>query len=237
MTIDHCDNTGPEDAEDWQSGRDGQVGHANSSDTSTGRRSLLSSLAAVGTAAALGGVAGGATSKALTTGAFRNQKLTVEVALLGHSWRQGTLSNPENEADFHMPFVIEGWIYSPGTIPGDGFIPTEEGSIGRWFCRGWLIIDELRPEPHTITTQNFYFGTIRADALFPRDHLSTEGLEGTLTQQVPLRSVTGGAGTYMGVCGQVEQRNQGVNTTIFADGTNDPAPNFVMAFDLLLPNI
>lgn len=215
-----------------------QTGNRDSVDdrATTGRRAMFSSIAAVGAAAALGGVAGGAVATTVTSGAFRREQQVVDVALLGHTWRQGTLSNPASEADFHAPFVVEGWIYASGTIQGDGFIPTEEDSIGRWFCRGWLIVDEVRPEPHVLTAQNFYFGAIRPEALFPSDHLSSEGLEGSLTGQFPTRSITGGAGKYMGVSGQVDQKPNGVNTTVFSDGTDDPAPNFSMEFDLLLPN-
>jgi len=198
-----------------------------------GRRRLLTGLA-VGGAAVVGGVVGGVASSAVG-GGFHRESLQVDVACLGETWREVVARNPADDADFRYPFLVEGWIYPEGTIPPDGFVPTESGSVGRWFCRGWVLIDSTRPEPHVASVHEYVFGTISAERLFPPDNLSSSGLEGTMTSQQATRALIGGTGSYMGAVGQVLQAPNGFNTSLMADGSGEPAPNFIFNFDLLIP--
>lgn len=200
-----------------------------------GRRRLLTGLT-VGGAAVAGGAVGGVAMAATSSGvALRRMRVTLDVACVGDTWRDAPIRNPADETDFRMPFSVEGWIYPAGTIPGDGFVPTPDGALGVWLCHGWLILDGDRPEPHAATFQEYIFGPISEDRLFPPDTLASNGLEGTFTDQVGVRCIVGGTGTYMGATGQVTQTNNGANTTVLLDGTDDPAPNFVFDFDLLVP--
>ena len=198
-----------------------------------GRRTLLTGLAAGGVA---GGIAGAAAATAIgSSGGLRRQQLSVDVACLGHTWRDVVPRTPANDADFRAPFAVEGWIYPAGTIPTDGFVPTENGSIGHWFCRGWLVLDGDRPEPHASTIQEYVFGSISETRLFPPDAMTSSGLEGTFTDQSGTRPIIGGTGEYMGAIGQVIQTNNGTNTTVLDDGSGDPAPNFIFNFDYWVP--
>jgi hypothetical protein len=202
-----------------------------------GRRRLLTGLA-VGGAVVVGGVVGGVASAAVASGGSRRESREFDVACLGETWRETAARNPADDADFRFPFLVEGWIYPQGTIPPDGFVPVESGSVGRWFCRGWILVDGSRPEPHIASVQEYVFGSISQERLFPPDNLTSSGLEGTfLTDQVAARAVIGGTGIYMGAMGQVLQAPNGFNTSVLSDGTGDNAPNFRFTFDLLLPNI
>ena len=204
-------------------------------DTIVSRRHVLQGLGLVGLAVG-SGATGALASGVLRGDGWRSQSLAVEVACLGELWREAVRANPADDADFRAPFIIEGWIYPIGTIKGDGFIPTAEGTIGRWFCTGYVTIDASRAEPHGLTSQSLYFGTITPERVFPPSMLTTHGLEGTSDRnQVAVRAVTGGAGDYQGATGQVSQRVIATNTSLFADGTNDPAPCWRMDFDLRLP--
>lgn len=200
----------------------------------TDRRRLMTGLAFGGVAVA-GGAVGAVAAPALGAGVrFERQTLSFDVACNGNLWRDVLPANPENDSDFRSAFMVEGYMYPLGTIPGDGFIPTPNGAIGTWFCRGWVIIDGDRPEPHVNSIQEYVFGDISDERLFPPDKLSSSGLEGTVTEQVSTRAVIGGTGKYMGALGQVTQAGNGVNTTVLR-GTPDPAPNFIFEFDLLMP--
>lgn len=201
-----------------------------------GRRRLLTGLA-LGGAAVAGGVVGGVTTAAASGGGFRRETLTLDVACLGDSWRFGTTVNPANDTDFRSSFGVEGWVYPEGTVPGDGFVPTASGAIGHWLCRGWVLVDNLRPEPHVMSTQEYVLDMISPEDLFAADNLTSSGIEGTETDQVAVRSVVGGTGRYIGATGQVTQANNGVNTSVMADGSDLPAPNFIFGFDLLLPDV
>lgn len=198
------------------------------------RRRMLSRFALGGTALA-GGMAGGVAAAAIGGGRPRKERVTLDVACIGDTWRHAEPINPADDADFRVAFLVEGWIYPQGTVPEAGFVPTSDGSIGRWFCRGWQILDGNRPEPHAVTIQEYVLGSISRDRLFPPDNLTSSGLEGTFGAETGTRSVIGGTGRYLGATGQVRQTNNGVNTSVFADGSGDPAPNFVFEFDLFLP--
>lgn len=202
-----------------------------------GRRRLLTGLA-VGGAAVVGGVVGGVAVSTVGSGGFSRESLDLDVACIGETWRDVVPRNPADDSDFRFPFLVEGWMYPKGTVPSDGFIPTESGSVGRWFCRGWLILDGSRPEPHIVSAQEYVFGTISPESLFPPDNLASSGLEGTfLTTQPAARAVVGGTGVYMGAAGQVLQAGNGLNTSVLDDGSGENAPNFVFSFDLLIPQV
>ena len=187
----------------------------------------------LGSGALGAGAVGGLAGRASAGSGFRRKALVVEVACLGETWREGVKANAANDADFRAPFVVEGWIYPEGTIKGDGFIPREDGSIGRWFCRGELLIDASRPEPHTSANTMYCFGRLTTENLFPRDSLHTVGLEGTTDRsQTAWRAVVGGTGAYVGAMGEMGERIIAMNTSPFADGTNDPSPCWRCEFDL-----
>ena len=198
-------------------------------DPRVSRRGLFRGLAAGGIA-----VGGGAVGALAFGGgsSYKKATLSLDVACLFNLWREGTKSNPADDGDFRAPFLVEGWIYPAGHIKGDGFIPTQDGSIGRWFCRGYSLGDSSRPEPHTSSHQDFYFGTITKERLFPPDMLSSVGLEGSFDKsQICPRALVGGTGKYLGATGQLFERFIGTNTTKFPN-TDDAGPNFRFDFDL-----
>ncbi len=196
------------------------------------RRGLVGGLV-LGSAALGAGAVGGLAGRVSAGSGFRRKTLVVEVACLGETWREGTKANPANDADFRSSFVVEGWVYPAGTIKGDGFIPREDGSIGRWFCSGAALVDASRQQPHTHAKTSYYFGKITEENLFPRSSLHTTGLEGTIDRtQTCWRAVTGGTGEYVGALGEMGERIIATNTSLFADGTNEPSPCWTCAFDL-----
>ena len=133
---------------------------------------------------------------------------------------------------------MEGLLYPGGTIPdGNGFVPTPDGAIGHWFCRGTFQVHPGRPEPHVMTNQEYVFGLIDAEHLFPPDMLTTVGLEGTEENFVAMhRAVTGGTGKYRGARGECTQVHIGANSTVWADDPTGNAPNNRFDFDLDLPS-
>lgn len=212
-------------------------GLSASSDGPTSRRGLIAG-AAVGGAAVVGALAGAGTTAALANGrGWRRVDHQLDVACLGHTWRDALTRNPADDGDFRGAFSVEGLIYPPGTVT-DGFVPTATGSIGHWFCQGWVVIDASRPEPHVASTQQYMLEQITESRLFPGHSLASSGLEGTSDDgQPPLRIVTGGSGDYLGATGQVLQENRGHNTTVLDDGSGESARNFAFTFDLLLPEL
>lgn len=169
-------------------------------------------------------------------GAWQRQTMTMNVASLGHTWCQSVADNPSGPDDFRMPFLVEGTIYPEGTF-GDGFVPTDDAAIGRWFCQGWLLENPDRPEPHVSSRQVYVFGSVTEDELFPSDTMSSLGLEGTSAGQVLTRMVVGGTGRYMGASGQVLEIGKGTNTTVMDDGTGDLAPKLHARIRLLPPRV
>ncbi len=200
-----------------------------------GRRRLLTG-AAIGGAGMVGGVAGAALGSQRATGGWRRETVAYDVACLGWSWREGSATNPSGPDDYRLPFLVEGHIYESGTV-ADGFVPTEESAVGRWFCQGWLLVHAERAEPHVSSRQVYVLGTITDDRLFPDDTLASVGLEGTGSSQITTRILNGGTGRFFGAAGSVAQQLNGFNTTVMDDGTGDPAPNFSLTFDLLLPDL
>ncbi len=216
------------------SGPDGD-GHGD-----TGRRRFLTRTVAGSGVLLAGAATGSAVSATVRGGGWRVETINVDVALAGETWRDSPVNYGVDAGDLRgQPFAVEGWIYPGGHIPvpGDGFVPSQDGSIGRWLCRGSLLVHLERPEPHVHSTQEFVFGPMTGEQLFADDNLTTSGLEGTfLTDQIARRAVLGGTGRYRGAVGEVRQSRNGYNTSAFADGTGN-APNFRMRFDLLLPDV
>lgn len=208
-----------------------------SKDHARSRRGLIAG-AVIGGAAVAGGLAGaGAAAATSSGGGWKRSKLQFDVACLGDTWRDVTARNPADDGDFRVPFLVEGLLYPPGTVL-DGFVPTTDGSLGHWFCQGWLLVDANRPEPHISSTQKYVLGVISEDRLFPPDLIASSGLEGTFDDgQPPTRIVIGGTGEYLGASGAVVQESRGVNTTVLADGSGANALNFTFTFDLLLPDV
>lgn len=171
--------------------------------------------------------------------AHRRDTVTYDVACLGDTFRM-ILHPDANPAAGELrgsPFSVEGWIYRAGTIPGSGFDPATARALGRWFCRGWFLINPERLEPHVITTQEYVFGSMRPGRLFPRDTLVSSGLEGTFEEdQTPIRSVMGGTGEFGGATGVVLQHGRGTNTTRIAP-LGIQAPNFRFEFQLRVPHL
>ncbi len=208
---------------------------ADPSTPSFGRRGLVGGLAIGSIAVGAGAVAGFGASKAAGASGMRRSRLTFEVACLGATWRESSRANAANDADYRVSFGVEGFVYPVGTILGDGFVATADASIGHWFCRGFQLIDGSRGEPHAQSHQDFLFGAIRPDDLFPRDTLASSGVEGTLARdQTAVRAVVGGTGEYFAAAGEQRQTLIATNTSVFADGTNDPSPCWRIEFDLRL---
>jgi hypothetical protein len=200
---------------------------------SLGRRGLVGGLALAGVA--LGAGAAGGALGARSSGGRRREKLAIEIACLGPTMRNINPDNRADDADFRNVFLVEGLLYPAGTIVGDGFIPIEADAIGHWFCRGWFINSAARPQPHIASSQDFCFGRITPENLFPRDVITSHGLEGTDTKEVPwYRPVIGGTGKYFGATGEEKQTFFSENATKFSDGF--PGLNFRIEFDLLLPD-
>lgn len=200
---------------------------------SLNRRSLLrkgSVLAGAGAASvAVAGIAAGPAA------AGGKRKVVYDVACLGETFRLllHPDANPQAGELRGSTFSVEGSIYRAGTISGTGFDPTTAEALGRWFCRGWFLINPERPEPHVITTQEYVLGQIRPNRLFPRSTLASSGLEGTFEAQTPIRSLIGGTGEYAGATGVVLQHPKGTNTTRIVP-LGIQAPNFQFEFQLRL---
>lgn len=193
--------------------------------------------AAIGGAAVVGGVvAGGAVAVAQDSNvSVRRESVVFDVACLGDTFREQLVPDPPEVDDNRgSTFSVEGWIYPGETILGEGFVPTENDSIGRWFCSGFGIANAERPIPHVNSTANFVLGTISEDRPFPPDNLVTTGLgvaPGNSQQsQIP---IIGGSGKYFGALGQGGRITTSFNTTLFF-GTDNPSPNFRYTFEVLL---
>jgi len=200
---------------------------------------LTGALAGVGA----GAVAGAGTAAAMT--ADDASTLTVDVACLGPTVRitaapvlDGAApalydEEPLDPSDLAgSPFLAQGIIYPAGTIAGEGFIPTDEGSIGTWLCRGFFINGPQRPDPHMSTDQTFHFGALTFEDGIGNAMLATHGIEGAGGPAWEVnRLVTGGTGEYRGARGECRQTEIGRNSTLFPWGL--PALNFRFDFDLV----
>jgi hypothetical protein len=178
--------------------------------------------------------------------AAASERLVVDVACIGDTFR--AIPMPEvldkvrdipgavDPGDLRgSPFTTEGWMYPEGTIRGPGFVPTEEGVIGHWFCRGHFILNPGRVAPHVMSHHEYIFGLIQPDNLFPPDMLCSVGLESSEERvQSGMRAINGGTGKYRAASGQVEQVELGVNSTVLFS-LEGLAPSFRFDFDLLIP--
>lgn len=203
-------------------------------DKSIDRRKLL---AGVGLGAAVvGGVAGAASASASGSSVeIRKETVTFDVACIGDTWRDSPVREQEPGDYRGTPFMVEGFIYPEGTVQPNGFVPSDDGAIGHWFCRGFLLIHSQRPEPHLASVQEYQFGRISESNLFPTDSLTTSGIEGTVLEEpVMHRAVIGGTGIYRAATGELTQTTLGFNTSVLRDGTGDAAQNFRCQFDLFL---
>lgn len=199
------------------------------------RRRLLGAGLAVGGGAVAGGLAGAGAAVATGGDAWRREELTIEVAMRGDTWRDAETRNRANDADFRIPFAVEGFIYPADTLPEEGFVPTLADAIGHWFCKGWMVLDENRPAPHFITTQDYILGVISPERTFPPDSLASSGLEGGEPDQPMTRAVTGGGGQWRGAGGEVIETIIGDNTSVVGTEVPFPGANLRFDFDLWLP--
>jgi hypothetical protein len=202
-------------------------------DSGRSRRRLLTGLA-LGGAGVAGGLVGGTTAVAASE-STSNERFSVDCACLGDSWRATLFADAPDEGDLRgSTFFVEGLLYPGGHIPdGDGFVPTTDGAIGHWFCRGHLIMNPGRGEPHIMSNQEYVFGLLGADNLFPSDMITSVGLEGANEDFVRMhRSVTGGTGKYRAAMGECVEYTVGVNSTVMADDPSSNAFNIRFEFDL-----
>jgi hypothetical protein len=190
----------------------------------------------------LGAGVGPAAAAGLGKGKGKDPKAFVfDVANLGDTLRVMPAPGASPHDMRGSTFAVEGSIYPANTIPktaipgSPGFAPFDPASVkavGRWFCRGWIILSDERPAPFFLTTQEFVLGDIGAGHLYPPDNISTSGMEGNMSPDVPARSVTGGTGKYVGATGTSFQHFAGVNTTILDDGSGMNAPCLRFEFHL-----
>ncbi len=140
--------------------------------------------------------------------------------------------NPEGDPGPHpyygASFVVQGVIYSEGTLRTAGFESTgltPDGTpefpdrvIGQWTCRGWFVGDSKDPArggiftptgPFVATTQIYNLDTEnQGDKL-----LISDGVE-LIDLNVPFkRPITGGTGIYRKARGEVTQSAIGANQT------------------------
>jgi hypothetical protein len=148
-----------------------------------------------------------------------SDKLVVDVALDGRTWRSGDGSNPfyptlTGQFGRGNTFIVTGHIYKANTLasggnfnqPGNPAGPDLPEPIGTWVCRGTFNLDfgdiANGGAPHVTSTQFFYFddGTT----------IVTDGAEGGA---ITLRAVIGGTGRYRNAKGESIETPLGVNDT------------------------
>ena len=141
-------------------------------------------------------------------------------------------SNPQGDPGPHpyygASFVVQGVIYSEGTLRSAGFESSglmpdgtpefPENVLGRWTCRGWFIGDSnddarggiFTPTgPFVATTQIYDLDTENSGDLM----IISDGVE-LIDLNVPFkRPVTGGTGIYKKARGEVNQTAIGANQT------------------------
>lgn len=218
------------------------------------RRDLLKGATFLGAGVAAGAVAGGVAGASAGGGSPSRKRFSFEVACLGDTARvvaHPVLSDAaamdvfdgssfqsffggRDASDLRgSPWWVEGWIYPTGTIRGDGFIPTEEGRIGSWFCRGHMLISADRPDPHVATVQEYYFGGLEQDPL-GSEMLISQGVEGRNAETwSAVRVVAGGTGRYRAARGEVTQTQISINSIPMPPGPG--SPNFRFDFDVDIP--
>ena len=117
-------------------------------------------------------------------------------------------------------FVVEGYIYPPGTFDqhGQGSGVDANGDpefpdlvLGTWRCRGWFIGDgmETATGPFVVTNQLFDFDPDNPG----QQTLVSEGIE-LIDLGVPFeRALTGGTGPFSKARGQMTQEAIGANAS------------------------
>lgn len=205
------------------------------------RRSLLRGGVALGGAAALAApFVGAAPAAAAAKPNPRKADLVLDVSMIGASFSVTAKYNIDaiRNGDLRgCMFYVEGPIYPGFTIP-DGrhdWDPAEhvDEEIGYWFNVGTFMGYPGRPNPHLYGTQTHVLGHVTADNNFPVDQITSTGTEASVTQDTKpsTRSITGGAGKYIGAAGQIKLFGNGSNVTnedVF--GRVGPAPNLRMFF-------
>jgi hypothetical protein len=157
---------------------------------------------------------------------------TFDIACLGHTLALDTAAslNLAGEDFRGAGFLVEGNLYSSGTIPaGAGFDPASVPAVGHWLCRGYMMFYPGRPSPHAITVQEFLFGRISEQQPVPADQIVSSGMEGG--PPWVLRSVIGGTGRYRGARGEVIQQTIGSNKTVL-NVFKEPAPTWRFHFKI-----
>jgi len=206
-------------------GRKGdELPHADDMD----RRQLLAKIIG-GSVATAGGLVLAADAHA------SDQRKVFEVAALSHTFTFILASGATDPTNWRgTTFFVEGDLYRRGTIPVgvENWDPSGAMPIGHWLARGWFMNrvgrpgEEDRPEPPSIVHNEFLIGRITPDSLFPPDQLASSGLGGSSGPGgMPLHSVVGGTGRYLGAKGMVTFHSIGSNIT--------GAPNFVCDFRLV----
>lgn len=140
--------------------------------------------------------------------------------------------NPEGDPGPHpyygASFVVQGVIYTEGTLRSSGFENSglfadgtpefPDNVIGQWTCRGWFTGDSNDPArggiftptgPFVTTTQVYNLDTENQGSTL----IISDGIE-LIDLNVPFnRPVTGGSGIYRKARGQVTQTGIGANPT------------------------
>jgi hypothetical protein len=205
------------------------------------RRSLLRSGIALGGAAAFAApFLGAAPAAAAAQTDQRRADLVLDVAMIGPSFSVTAKSdiNALEHGDLRgCMFYVEGPIYPGYTIPTEAndWDPAahQDQEIGYWFSVGSFMFYPGRPNPHLYSTHTHVLGRITPDNNFPADQISSTGTEASVTQDTKpsTRSITGGAGKYIGAAGQIALFGNGTNVTndnIF--GVIRQVPNLRMFF-------
>jgi hypothetical protein len=166
--------------------------------------------------------------------------LVLDVAMIGESFSVTPKDNVDaiRHGDLRgCMFYVEGPIYRGYTIPNEAHTwdPAQhvDEEIGYWFSVGSFMGYPGRPNPHLYSTHTHVLGRITAENNFPVDQVSSTGTEASVTQDTKpsTRSITGGAGRYIGAGGQIKVYGNGTNVTnqnVF--GRVAPVPNLRMFF-------
>jgi hypothetical protein len=205
------------------------------------RRSLLRSGVALGGVAALAApFLSTAPAAAAAQPHHRKVDLVLDVAMIGSSF--SVTAKYDIDAIRHgdlrgCMFYVEGPIYRGYTIPNEAhdWDPAQhvDEEIGYWFNVGTFMGYPGRPNPHLYGTQTHVLGHVTAENNFPVDQIVSTGTEASVTQDTKpsTRSITGGAGRYIGAAGEIKLYGNGTNVTsedVF--GRVGAAPNLRMFF-------
>jgi len=118
-------------------------------------------------------------------------------------------------------FITRGYLYTAGTLNGDGDGVNADGSpqypdklIGEWICSGYMINEagHATGGVWVFSTQFFQFGTTPG-----AETIVSQGYELADVGVAISRAISGGTGQYQDARGQGEQAMLGLNAT---DGVN-----------------